>query len=41
MIKNVKGNGFHDAGIGELLATAQLTYKNQEKLDHLLIKRRD
>lgn len=38
VIKNVKSNGFHDAGIGELLATAQIKYKNQEKLDHFLIK---
>lgn len=38
MIKNVKSNGFHDAGIGELLATAQIMYKNKENFGHLLVK---
>lgn len=38
MIKNVKSNGFHEAGIGELLATAQIMYKNKENFGHLLVK---
>lgn len=38
VIKNIKKNEFHDAGVGKLLAIAQITCKNQAKRDHLLIK---